>query len=374
MVRPELHDVLHRVRPRCGGRRSAPHGRHRGFGPAGHHGAGAQRRPAGAERRHFQRAAIRTDLPADQCHRSVPAASTLATRSRCRPSSRCRSLPAWQRTRHAGATRSAATSGIRRSSGSRDSGQPEPGRGSVPGTTVAELGKSPDQYNPFGMAFAPDGTLYFVDIHIACTRSAHRLRPGLVRWTRHASDLQRRPTVGADGRGRRLRFPDQRDRVRPGADALSVPVRKIEAPLSGPAENPTPGQGSAVRRPGKSRLRLSSRWRKRRDAVEGAAPGGHRWPGLAAVLLAWCGSAVSSTAVAARSGGSFRGLRRSVGLAELRARRAAHLPRPDHADTVLGPQPAPGVVLPDGRRRDGDADGRGRHGVRRARGTTTSTR
>ena len=36
----------------------------------------------------------------------------------------------------------------------------------MPGTTIAELGKNPDQYNPFGMAFAPDGTLYFIDIHV----------------------------------------------------------------------------------------------------------------------------------------------------------------------------------------------------------------
>ena len=38
----------------------------------------------------------------------------------------------------------------------------------MPGTTIAELGKSPGQYNPFGMAFAPDGTLYFIDIHVVC--------------------------------------------------------------------------------------------------------------------------------------------------------------------------------------------------------------
>ena len=47
--------------------------------------------------------------------------------------------------------------------------QARAGRGSVPGTTIADLGKSPGQYNPFGMAFAPDGTLYFIDIHVACT-------------------------------------------------------------------------------------------------------------------------------------------------------------------------------------------------------------
>lgn len=38
----------------------------------------------------------------------------------------------------------------------------------IPGETIATLGKTPNGYNPFGMAFTPDGTLYFVDIHIAC--------------------------------------------------------------------------------------------------------------------------------------------------------------------------------------------------------------
>jgi hypothetical protein len=38
----------------------------------------------------------------------------------------------------------------------------------VPGEELSTLGKTPNGYNPFGMAFAPDGTLYFVDIHIAC--------------------------------------------------------------------------------------------------------------------------------------------------------------------------------------------------------------
>ena len=48
-------------------------------------------------------------------------------------------------------------------------GRPLAGRAPVPGATVADLGKDPREYNPFGLAFAPDGTLYFVDIHIACT-------------------------------------------------------------------------------------------------------------------------------------------------------------------------------------------------------------
>lgn len=38
----------------------------------------------------------------------------------------------------------------------------------IPGETIATLGRTPNGYNPFGMAFAPDGTLYFVDIHITC--------------------------------------------------------------------------------------------------------------------------------------------------------------------------------------------------------------
>ncbi len=49
-----------------------------------------------------------------------------------------------------------------------DQGRPLPGRGVVPGESFAQIGQDPNGYNPFGMAFAPDGTLYFVDIHIHC--------------------------------------------------------------------------------------------------------------------------------------------------------------------------------------------------------------
>jgi hypothetical protein len=47
-------------------------------------------------------------------------------------------------------------------------GQPVTSRPGVPGQTLAQFGHDPSGYNPFGMAFAPDGTLYLVDIHIAC--------------------------------------------------------------------------------------------------------------------------------------------------------------------------------------------------------------
>ncbi|MHB1585063.1 MAG: hypothetical protein ACYC0E_15080, partial [Acidimicrobiales bacterium] len=42
-------------------------------------------------------------------------------------------------------------------------------RPGVPGETLADFGNDPHGFNPFGMAFAPDGTLYFIDIHIVCS-------------------------------------------------------------------------------------------------------------------------------------------------------------------------------------------------------------
>ena len=42
-------------------------------------------------------------------------------------------------------------------------------RPSITGESLATFGSDPNGFNPFGMAFAPDGTLYFVDIHITCS-------------------------------------------------------------------------------------------------------------------------------------------------------------------------------------------------------------
>jgi len=39
---------------------------------------------------------------------------------------------------------------------------------SIPGELLSDFGHSATGYNPFGIAFAPDGTLYFVDIHVLC--------------------------------------------------------------------------------------------------------------------------------------------------------------------------------------------------------------
>jgi hypothetical protein len=49
-----------------------------------------------------------------------------------------------------------------------DDGTPVAGR-SLPGVDIAHLGQDPNAANPFGIAFAPDGTLYLVDIHIVCS-------------------------------------------------------------------------------------------------------------------------------------------------------------------------------------------------------------
>lgn len=49
-----------------------------------------------------------------------------------------------------------------------NNGNPVASMGEFPGESVTQVGM-PGGYNPFGMAFAPDGTLYFADIHIRCS-------------------------------------------------------------------------------------------------------------------------------------------------------------------------------------------------------------
>ncbi len=126
-----------------------------------------------------------------------------------------------------------------------DSGQPEPGYGTVPGTTIAELGKSPGQYNPFGMAFAPDGTLYFIDIHVVCSGYLTGCGPGnyLGRVMKVAVNDGRPslPTTVAGG----FDFPTSVTVCVPSAQTqvCPYPTGAIVAPLSGPSENPAPNAG-----------------------------------------------------------------------------------------------------------------------------------
>jgi hypothetical protein len=123
------------------------------------------------------------------------------------------------------------------------SGQAEPGRGAVPGTTVADLGQSPDQYNPFGMAFAPDGTLYFVDIHIACTGPLTGCGPasygGRVMRVTFTNGQPSTPETVAGG----FDFPTSVTVCVPSKTVCPYPTGKVKPPLSGPSENPAPAKG-----------------------------------------------------------------------------------------------------------------------------------
>ena len=129
------------------------------------------------------------------------------------------------------------------------SGQPEADRGTVPGTTIADLGKSPGQYNPFGMAFAPDGTLYFIDIHIACKGLLTGCGPasygGRVMKVTFTNGQPSTPVAVATG----FDFPTSVTVCVPATTVCPYPPGAIVAPLSGPAENPAPDKGPASNAP-----------------------------------------------------------------------------------------------------------------------------
>ena len=131
-------------------------------------------------------------------------------------------------------------------------GQPEAGRASVPGTTITDLGKTPDQYNPFGMAFAPDGTLYFIDIHVACTSGLSGCGPanygGRVMKVTFANGQPSTPVAIATG----FDFPTSVTVCVPAKTVCPYPTGKIKAPLSGPSENPAPDAGPTSNTPGKA--------------------------------------------------------------------------------------------------------------------------
>ncbi len=118
VVRSQLHDLLHRLRPDLGRGRAAPHRWVGRAGPARDDGPGRQRRPARPQRRHLERAPLRQRRRCPPARRSARAGSTRAARCRCRRSSRaCRSRPGSPRTRRATASPSAATSATRASVG-----------------------------------------------------------------------------------------------------------------------------------------------------------------------------------------------------------------------------------------------------------------
>jgi hypothetical protein len=131
------------------------------------------------------------------------------------------------------------------------SGQPEPGRAPVPGETLAQLGLDPNGYNPFGLAFAPDGTLYFVDIHITCKNNnlADGCGPqnygGRVMRVNFTDHRPATPSVVHAG----FDFPTSVTVCVPAVQLCPYPTGKIVSPASGPSENDVPPVGPATQRP-----------------------------------------------------------------------------------------------------------------------------
>ncbi len=128
-------------------------------------------------------------------------------------------------------------------------GQPQPGRGSVPGTTIAELGKAAGQFNPFGMAFAPDGTMYFIDIHVACKALLTGCGPadygGRAMKVTFTNGQPSTPVAVATG----FDFPTSVTVCVPATTVCPYPSGAVVPPLSGPAENPAPDKGPSTDAP-----------------------------------------------------------------------------------------------------------------------------
>jgi len=122
-------------------------------------------------------------------------------------------------------------------------GQRVAGRGAVPGTTLDNMGKDPNQYNPFGVAFAPDGTLYFVDIHVTCKALLTGCGPasygGRVMRVTFANGQPTTPVAVAGG----FDFPTSVTVCVPAKTVCPYPPGAIVPPLSGPSENPAPATG-----------------------------------------------------------------------------------------------------------------------------------
>jgi len=133
-----------------------------------------------------------------------------------------------------------------------DRGQPVANRTPVPGTPLAQLGQDPNAYNPFGLAFAPDGTLYFVDIHIACqgpsllSGCGPADYAGRVMSVSFTNGRPGTPQVIAGG----FDFPTSVTVCVPAQGVCPYPTgRPIVAPASGPAENNAPATGSRTQAP-----------------------------------------------------------------------------------------------------------------------------
>lgn len=138
-----------------------------------------------------------------------------------------------------------------------DAGQPQPGRAPLPGEGIAQLGRDPSGYNPFGLAFAPDGTLYFVDIHIACKNNTigdgcgPAENGGRVMKVTFANGQPSAPTVVGSG----FDFPTSVTICVPATQVCPYPPGRLVAPASGPAENGAPATGPSSQAPATAGMR-----------------------------------------------------------------------------------------------------------------------
>jgi hypothetical protein len=126
-----------------------------------------------------------------------------------------------------------------------DHGQPLLQRGTVPGTKLGDN----SGYNPFGLAFAPDGTLFFVDVHITCVNN----------------QLSNCGPVDYGGRIMKVNFvggkPSAPVQIATGFDfpisvTVCVPAKQtcpwpttVTPPGSGPSENNAPATGPSTTAP-----------------------------------------------------------------------------------------------------------------------------
>jgi hypothetical protein len=123
-------------------------------------------------------------------------------------------------------------------------GAPVAGHPTIPGETIAQLGQNPGGYNPFGMAFAPDGTLYFVDIHISCknnqlTQCGPTNYGGRVMQVTFTNGQPSAPTTVIGG----FDFPTSVTVCVPAYQNCPYPQGTVKPPSSGPSENPEHGHG-----------------------------------------------------------------------------------------------------------------------------------
>lgn len=129
-------------------------------------------------------------------------------------------------------------------------GKPAPGHGTVPGKTFSEMlsNAKPTASNPFGMAFAPDGTLYFADIHITCaspTQCGPEDYKGRIMKIAINNGQPGTPQLVHGG----FDFPTSVTICVPGDQLCPYPAGRIIAPASGAAENMAPANPPSSNKP-----------------------------------------------------------------------------------------------------------------------------